>query len=568
MAFLEVIGIASILPFMQLAAEPEAIREHLFLSQLYDYFEVESTRQMLIAIGATVLGLLAVANGFTLYTQWLHHKFAWDVMHQLCMRLMRSYLKRSYRFFLGRNTSELFSNLITEVSQFSGGILVPLLDLLSQVLVAVVIFILLMIVDFRVALLVTVSLGSAYGLIYLARKGLLRRLGQDRIAANLGRFKSMNEALTGIKTLRVFRAQDFFYNRFEESSAQHAGIMPVIHMVIVSPRYLIEVLAFGGIIATTLYLLVSGQNLQEAIPMLSLYALAGYRLLPALQKSFAAAAKLRNNFPVVENLAQDMQAEAPPVNVAATGAEVPAFGKALELRKVSFFYEETAPPTLDRLSVTIRQGETVAFVGATGAGKTTLIDLIVGLLHPQKGEILVDGVPLQPDNVTSWQAQIGYVPQDVFLFDDTVARNIAIGLEDNEIDIERLQLAARVASIHTFITEELSEGYQTTIGERGVRLSGGQRQRLGLARAIYHQPRVLILDEATSALDSITEHAVIESLKSDAGVSTVIIIAHRLSTVRHANCIYLLDQGRIMAQGPYDILVNTSEVFREMAQLS
>lgn len=554
---------------MELAASPDTLAENAFLRDLYSLGNFTTPRQMLIAIGIGVLVLLAISNSFTLFAIWLQHKFAWDVMHQLCIRLLKNYLDKSYRFFLSRNSSELFSNIIVEVSQFSGGILIPLLELFARALVAIVIFALLLLVDYQTALIATVGLGSAYGLIYIARKGLLKRLGQDRIAANLERFKSMNEALTGIKTLRVNNAQGFFFDRFNHSSAQHAGIMPIIHMVIVSPRYLIEVLAFGGIIMATLWMLIQGQDLQATLPLLSLYALAGYRLLPSLQKSFAAAAKLRSNYPVVEKLYADMSSDVSTVERVQTGnASLPAFSKELALQKISFYYDEADAPTLDQLSVTVRKGETVAFVGSTGAGKTTLIDIIVGLLYPQQGVISIDGTPLTAANAESWQRQLSYVPQEVFLFDDSVARNIAIGLEDDEIDQERLQFAARIASIHTFIESDLVNGYATEIGERGVRLSGGQRQRLGLARAIYRQPKVLILDEATSALDSITEHSVIESLKQEAGIATVILIAHRLSTVRHADCIYLLDNGQIIAQGSYDQLLKTNAVFREMAQLS
>jgi ATP-binding cassette subfamily C protein len=455
-----------------------------------------------------------------------------------------------------------------EVTQFSIGVLIPFLELVARILVSLVIFTLLLFVDPIIAIGVSGGLGAAYLLIYLLRKGSLRKLGSDRVEANLQRFKSMNEALTSIKTSRVYGAEGFFFERFEKASENHSRIQPVVQLVSVAPRYIIEILAFGGIIAVMLYLLISGRNLQATLPLLSIYALAGYRLLPALQKGFAAAANLRHSFPVVDKLEHDLRMVETEPYSSQSSVPIPQLNQSIRLEAVTFHYEGEPSPVITDLQLEILKGQTVAFVGETGSGKTTLVDLLIGLLHAQSGRICIDDVVLSRANSPGWQRQIGYVPQDVFLFDDTVKRNIAIGSEDEAIDIDRVEWAAQTANIHAFITTELPNGYETTIGERGVRLSGGQRQRLGLARALYRQPGILILDEATSALDSITEHAVIESLKGTSGSLTVIIVAHRLSTVRHADQIYVMEKGRIIQRGSYDTLLKTSNVFREMAQLS
>jgi len=297
------------------------------------------------------------------------------------------------------------------------------------------------------------------------------------------------------------------------------------------------------------------------------YVLAGYRLLPALQKVYSMIIKLRHTFPTIEILEKDLQKDVPLQQSAPVKHPISDFNTDLKLENVSFHYDDTSPAIISDLSVTIPKGKTIAFVGSTGSGKTTLVDLMVGLLHPQEGHVKIDGDVLSVDNALTWQSQIAYVPQEVFLFDDTARRNVAIGLYDEEVDQQRLEKATEVANIHDFICEELSENYETVIGERGVRLSGGQRQRLGLARALYRQPKVLILDEATSALDSITESAVIDSLRAYSEDLTIIVIAHRLSTVRHADCIYLLEKGRIVAEGSYEKLIQKSDVFREMVEL-
>lgn len=568
MALLEVVGVASILPFMQLAANPQAVSDNQWLLEIYGSFGIASFRSILISTGVTVLLFIALANSFAIFTTWLQHKFAWSVAHSLCGRLLRTYLSQPYSYFLRKNTSELFSKLIMEVTQFSIGVLIPFLELVARLVVSVVIFILLMLVDPLVAIVVSGGLGAAYLLVYLFRKGSLRKLGADRVEANLQRFKSMNEALTSIKTSRVYGAEQFFFNRFEKASENHSRIQPVVQLVSIAPRYIIEILAFGGILSVMLYLLITGRNLQTTLPLLSIYALAGYRLLPALQKGFVAAANLRHSFPVVAKLEQDLRMIDPEPHLKDKATPVPKLTQSIRLEGVAFSYEGESSTVLSDLNLEIRKGQTIAFVGETGSGKTTLVDLLIGLLYPQHGSIRIDDVVLRPSNSTGWQHQVGYVPQDVFLFDDTVKRNIAIGLEDNEINAQQLEWAARTANVHSFITGELAKGYETIIGERGVRLSGGQRQRLGLARALYRRPGILILDEATSALDSITEHAVIDSLKAESGSLTVIIVAHRLSTVRHADQIYVLGKGRIIQQGHYDTLLKTSNVFREMAQLS
>jgi len=567
MAILEVVGIASVLPFMQIAANPGQLLENEWLSKIYYAFNFESEREILIASGILVLVLITMSNLFKIFASWLQQKFTWDVSHQLGMRLLRVYLRKSYGYFLTHNTSELLVNLVVEVGKVTTGILAPLCELIAQIIVSLLIFTLLIIVNPAIALITLSVLGVAYVLVYLTRRGYLTRLGKERISLNQHRFTNLKELLGGIKTFRVYGVQDFFYRRYDTVSERFSQIQPRVHLVSITPRHVVEIFAFGGVIVLLLSLISRGQSLQEVLPLLTLYVLAGYRLLPALQKIYGAIIKLRHTYPTVEALEKDLQKDVPLQQSALIKNPIGDFSTNLKLENLSFYYDDKSPAVISNLNVTISKGKTVAFVGSTGSGKTTLVDLMVGLLHPQKGHIKIDDHVLSVDNALTWQNQIAYVPQEVFLFDDTARRNIAIGQHDDEVDQERLERATQVANIHSFICGELPEGYQTIIGEQGVRLSGGQRQRLGLARALYRQPKVLILDEATSALDSITESAVIDSLKAHSEDLTVIVIAHRLSTVRHADCIYLLEKGRIIAEGNYEKLIQKSEVFREMVEL-
>ena len=568
MGFLEVVGIASILPFMQLLAEPNAIEKSSWLQWAYDYFQFDSHRSMLVGAGIGVIFLITVTNLFSAFTVWLQFKYSWQVAHDFGTRLLQAYLKKPYAYYLNKNTAELRAYLISEVSSLTSGVLIPLIEMLTKSVVSLVIFALLIWIDPKVALTMSAVLGGAYMLIYYAQRGLLKRLGEHRITTNLLRYKNLAELLTGIKTVKVSGTQEFFYKRYETASQEFCDVQPKVSMMMAAPKYFLEIFAFGGILAVTLYLYTSGGNLQAALPRLSLYAVAGYRLLPALQRAFTAASRIKHNIPVLDKLHADLYAS---LGISLTEGTVSAplpFEEAIRLDNVAFHYENMPQMVLEDFNVEIKKGEIIAFVGSTGAGKTTLIDLFVGLLEPTGGRILIDAQPLIPQNQAAWQRQIAYVPQEVFLFDDTVARNIVIGQTDEKIDQKRLIEVTQMADIHDFIMNELPQGFDAQIGERGVRLSGGQRQRLGLARALYHQPSVLVLDEATSALDSITEKSIIDALKTLPDNMTILIIAHRLSTVRHADCIYLLEDGQIVDKGTYEQLQKSSGIFREMVHLS
>ncbi|MEM1318969.1 MAG: ABC transporter ATP-binding protein [Bacteroidota bacterium] len=568
MGFLEVVGVASILPFMELIAEPDAVSKSSWLNAAYHYFGFESERGLLIAIGFAIIVIIAFTNAFGIFTTWMQYKYSWDVAHQIGIRLLRTYIKKPYSYFLNKNSTELQTYLISEIGVLTGGVIIPLIEVVSRMIVAIVIFGLLVYVDPKIAFIMFFGLGGSYTIIYLSRQRFLKKIGQYRIDMNMLRYKTLDELLTGIKTVKVYGVQDFFYKRYENASREFCNVQPKLNLILASPRYVLEFLAFGSILAITVYLYTSSGNIQSALPRLSLYAVAGYRLLPALQRAFASAAKLRHNFPIVEKLFDDLILSLNHEEEEFRAIPPMPFNDRIELRKLMYQYDNSPQVVIDELNVGIEKGQIVAFIGSTGSGKTTLIDLIVGLLYPVGGQIAVDGQRLKINDIPSWQRHIAYVPQEVFLFDDTVARNIVIGKDRENIDMERLVEVTKMADIYKFISEELPAGFDAEIGERGVRLSGGQRQRLGLARALYRNPSLLVLDEATSALDSITEKGVIESLKSLPDDLTIIIIAHRLSTVRHADCIYLLENGQIIAQGTYDSLMHSNDVFKTMVKLS
>ena len=561
----DVIGMASILPFMALVAKPDAVSSHPVLENIFDTLGLNTNREMLIATGCTMLALLTISNLLAIYSIWTQNKITQETTYQLSSRLLSHYYKKPYSFYLKHNISSLHSRLLEEVLNVTGGFLYPLIELISGVVVAIFIFALLIYLQPIVALLSALVLGGAYGFVFWFFKGPLKKMGQVSIQLGKERFTSLREGLAGIKSIKLHQAETFFHERFRVASEEFALLKPRYQMIALSPKYVIELIGIGGILLFTISLISWNDDVSQTLPLLSLYAFAGYRLIPALQKIFVAASRMKHTSASVDLLYNDLTVEEEQVET--LDEEIALLTSKICLKQVNFSYQNSKDQisVLENINLCVHAGETVALVGRTGSGKTTIVDLMCGLIHTSKGSITVDGQVITKNNVISWRQQVGYVPQEVFLFDGTIKANVALGISDDEIDVNRLREACQMASIATFIEKELPRQYDTIIGDRGIRLSGGQRQRLGLARVLYKGASILVLDEATSALDNITEKKVIEAINEIGENLTTILIAHRLSTVRHADRIYLLEKGRVLASGTYDELMESSAEFREMA---
>jgi ATP-binding cassette, subfamily B, bacterial PglK len=567
MALIQAVGVASILPFMSLVANPQVVETNRLLAWLFTGLGFESTRAFLVFVGVLVLAITAFSNAFSALTNWLTVKFVWTKQYRLSVRLLSRYLNAPYSFFLTHNTSGLAKSILGEVAEAVNGLIMPAVKLFAQVVVAVFILTLLLLVDAALAMIAAVVLGGAYVLLYMVVRRRQARLGAVRFDANRLRFKAASEAFGGIKETKVLAREPEFLRRFSRPARRYTRAHTNHALITEIPRYGLETIAFGGILLVVLYMLHTRDDVGQAVAVASLYALAGYRLIPALQNIFSSVTKFRFYRPVLTDLLHDLRLG--PDDDAGPGAgqdtESLPFERDLVLEGVRFSYAESETPAVDGVDLKIGKDTTVGFVGATGSGKTTLVDLILGLHRPQQGSIMADGVPLTGDNLTRWRRKVGYVPQHIYLCDDTVARNIAFGLPDPEIDPVAVERAARIAQLHDFIVG-LPHGYETVVGERGVRLSGGQRQRIGIARAMYHNPDVLVMDEGTSALDGITENEVIDAIRHLSGRKTIVLVAHRISTLRDCTTIHLFHNGRIVDSGSYAELLQRSSRFRAMAK--
>jgi ABC-type multidrug transport system fused ATPase/permease subunit len=564
--FLETTAVASIMPFLATLASPELASADPRLARLYALLGHVDQSQALAYLGGGVLVILVLANAFSAITTWLMLRFANRRGQALSARLLASYLAKPYVFYLHRHAAELQKNLLGEVNRITGGILVPAVQIIAKLSVLIFISALLLLVNPSVALVVAAVLAGAYALLYRFARAALHSAGRVSVEAGTQRAKHVFESLVGVKEIKLLGREAEFLERFREPSRRWADAQTRAQALALLPRYAVESVAFCLILLLAIYLLGSGRGIDEFLPLLGLYAFAGYRLMPALQQIFAGFATIRNSQAALEAVVADLQAGEAYVAPEGELARAPMpLRNAVELVEVRFRYPGESTWALQPVSLRIPKNGSVALVGATGCGKTTVVDLLMGLLRPQVGSLQVDGIEIDERNLRKWQRNIGHVPQHIFLCDDSIARNIALGLPDAEIDMAQVERAARLARLHEFVVGGLPKGYDTVVGDRGIRLSGGQRQRIGIARALYSDPDFLVLDEATSALDNVTENAVLEALQALAGQKTIVMVAHRLTTVRSCNLVCVMEHGRIVERGSYDELMRSSQRFRSLA---
>ena len=568
LAVLEVGSVVSILPFLQILANPDLIQTNNILAWLFEILGFETTRSFQIAIGVavflvTVLGLL-----MKIVTVWITTRFAMMRSYSISSALLSRYLHQPYEWFLTRHSSDLGTSTLSEVDLVVRESLLPAVRLIPEMFTVVLLVAALCLLEPWIALGGAAVLGTVYGGIFLSVQGALRRIGRTRMLANKARYHVVQEATGGVKELKIMGLEHGFVRRFRDAAYRRAKVQTQGMVISQLPRHALEAIAFGGMIFLVLILLVRGNgDVTSIVPTLGLIAAVGLRLIPAIQQLYMRGASLRQSEAALNNIHSDMSELSDWTSEAVSTRKNPrlSMGESLSLRDVGYRYPGVEGFALNELDVTFKANTTIGIVGGTGAGKTTLVDIMLGLLVPERGEIRVDGTILDKTNRSDWQRSLGYVPQTIFLSDGSVAENIAFGTPVGDIDMDAVERAARIAVLHDFVTGELPKGYQTKVGERGVRLSGGQRQRIGIARALYHDPSTLIFDEATSALDTLTEAAVMEAVHAIAGKKTIVMIAHRLSTVRDCDVVHLMRGGKVAVSGDFSTLVKEDDEFRRMA---
>lgn len=568
--FSDTIGVASILPFLSVLGQPELVKTNPYASLIYDTLGFASVDDFLFALGILVIVVLifsAILNAITVYAsnRWIEMR-----EYYLSRRLLQTYLRQPYAYYLTRNTSDMTTSILSMARNVVTGVYRPFVDLINSGITLVMISVLLLWANPIITISAVVVVGMGYLLLYFSLKNLINKKGTIIVESSKAKFRRVNETLTGIKQVKLAGYENYALERYSDPSHELAAARSISSTLNQIPRFGLEAFAFGGIILMTLYLFkqsggAENGNIADSLPLLGLYAFAGYRILPVMQAIYKSANTLRLNAPAVADVYEGIKDSDRLLQIPDSMTKPMSFTNSITFESAGFSYPGTSTAGLKKINLEIPKGVSLGIVGTTGAGKTTLVDVLLGLLTITQGRILVDGSELSANNVRSWQATFGYVPQDIFLYDATVAENIAIGIPKSQISMERLKDATKAAKLYDFISNDLSDGFETLIGERGVRLSGGQRQRLGIARALYNNPQIIVFDEATSALDNTTERELIAEIAEMSGERTIIMIAHRLTTIEKCDQILVLDKGEIIGKGTYSELTANNSTFRKMA---
>jgi ABC-type multidrug transport system fused ATPase/permease subunit len=547
MAFLDMLGVASILPFMVVLVSPDLLETNFFLNTIFQttkMFGVQNNQQFLFILGILVFILLIISLTFKALTTFAQVRFVQMREYSIGKRLVEGYLHQPYSWFLNRNSADLGKTILSEVQQVIGSGMYPLVNLISQGIISIALIALLILINPKLIFLIIVLFGTTYGLIYKFYQKLLNRIGRQRLINNELRFLAISDSFGAAKEVKIGGLEQTYIKRFLNAAYTFAQNQASANVISLLPRYVIEALAFGGIILIILFLMSQTGNFYNAVPIISLYVYAGYRLMPALQQIYFSLTQLTFVGPSLDKLHNDIK-NLKPFNLN-QNQDILSPKTAITLKNIYYNYPNRSRPVLKNISLTIPAKSKVGIVGTTGSGKTTIVDIILGLLEAQKGILKVDNEVITQKNSRAWRKCVGYVPQHIYLSDNTIAANIAFGIEPKYINRKQVIEVSKIANLHDFVINELPKKYQTIIGERGVRLSGGQRQRIGIARALYHNPKVLVLDEATSALDNRTEKYVIDALNNLDKDLTVILIAHRMNTLRFCDVIFKINKGKVV----------------------
>tara|TARA_R100001440_G_scaffold10656_7_gene19469 strand:- start:39558 stop:41267 length:1710 start_codon:yes stop_codon:yes gene_type:complete len=567
MAFAEVAGVAAIGPFMALVGDINLLKGDGQLAQLYEASGFERPRDFLFWLGIAVLIALTAAAAVSMFTIWRLSLYAAQVGAEISTRLYKHYMQQPWLFHASGSSSELTNRISQEANRITNLVIQPLMQMNAKGVLAIVMATGIFVFNPLVASIGLLVFGLAYATLYKTVRKRLNSNGIDISQSNQQRFKLMNEGFGGIKDTLLLGRQAEFNQLFDKSSKTLGCAQGVTRALAQAPRYAMELVAFGAVIFLVLYLLSAYDgNLGNILPVLSVYALAGFKLLPAFQQIYTSLAQVKGNISSFDSIEKDLieSQNIEDINSSSEAGKLTP-KKLITLDKISFNYPGKDEKALNALTLEIPVNQVIGLVGASGSGKSTAIDILLGLIEPQSGSLVVDGEEIKGQKKRAWQNNVGFVPQAIFLADSSIRENIAFGIPPDEIDDNRVTRAAKMAHLDELL-ERLPEGFNTRVGERGIQLSGGQRQRIGIARALYDDAEVLILDEATSALDGITEKLVMDAIHDFSGRKTIIMIAHRLATVKKCDCIYLLDNGRVMGKGNYEDLFNRNDMFQEMAK--
>ncbi|MGN1151824.1 MAG: ABC transporter ATP-binding protein [Lachnospiraceae bacterium] len=551
-SFLELLGVTVFMPFINIITDPSTIQKTWYLKWIYDTFHFQSAKGFLIALSIGIILVYIVKNIYLILERNYIFKFSYNTQMKLSTKLLNTYMKEPYTFHLNKNIATLQRSLYEDTSRFMQVVLYSL-ELVAEMAVCLVLVIYLLAVSKSITIIVLGLLVVCVGLFLLLTRKYSRKLGLDNQGYEGKIFQWMNQSLGGIKEIKILERESYFTDAFQGYFKKYARGLQIARTISILPKYVVEAVAMSGLLVAIVVKLIFGEaDMQYYIPQLTVFAVAAMRLMPSVGRINEHATNMLYAFPSVDLVYHDLTEIADYIEQ--QNKEVKedwTLQNSIQVQDVTYYYPDTEEPVIDGASLTIEKGKTVAFIGSSGAGKTTMVDIILGLLVPRKGVVVADNINVH-EKPKTFHAQVGYIPQVIYLSDDTIRNNIAFGVKKEEID-EKAVLAAMEKAQLTEFVEALPNGLDTIVGDRGVRLSGGQRQRIGIARALYHDPEILVLDEATSALDNETESAVMEAIDKLQGTKTMIIIAHRLTTIRNVDMIYEVGGGKVTEKSKEEV---------------
>lgn len=543
-SFLELLGVAVFQPFVNIIMMPDSIQENPYLARIYQMFGCSTTESFLTVVALGIIVIYVVKNVYLWVEQNLIMKFTYGMQQKLSTRLLTTYLSEPYTFHLNKNIAELQRSMQEDTGLFTQ-VLMHTLQLVAEVVVCIVLGVYLFTVSNSITVVIVGLLILCVVLFTKITKRFTEQLGKEAQVYKGKLYQWVNQSLGGVKEVKVLNREEFFVSSYKKYYGLYIKGVRINRLLSITPKYMVEAVCMTGLLIAIIIKLNFGHGeLENFIPQLATFAVAAFRLLPSVGRINEHVNNILYAVPSVDLIYGDLKGiEDYQESKGEEEGKEWSFEHGITAKHITYAYPNTDTNVLEDANCIIPKGKTVAFIGSSGAGKTTMADIILGLLAPQRGKILVDDIDVFK-NLTMWHHQIGYIPQVIYLSDDTIRNNIAFGIHEDQIDEEAVRTALKKAQLAEFV-DTLPDGLDTIVGDRGVRLSGGQRQRIGIARALYHDPEILVLDEATSALDNETETAVMEAIESLQGSKTMIIIAHRLTTIQNADIIYEVGDGKV-----------------------
>lgn len=572
MSFAEIISVFSIGPFMALIGNIDQLNGDGYLAQIYKFFGSPNQNNFVITVGLIVIAILILATLLSTFTLWRLAMYGARIGADLGNRLFRYYMSETWLFHAQANSSDLINKISVETTRLTGSIILQLMYLNSKLMLALFLSLTIFIFNPYVAFFGALIFSLAYIFIFKLAKKQLALNGKKISEENKLRLQLMSEGFGGIKEILLLGRQQQFNKRFSEASHNFFNAWGNSQVLSSVPRYFMELIAFSSAVLFVMFLIIFYQgNLSSILPMISIYALAGFKLLPAFQQIYFSISTIQGNMASLENLKIDLQSSekgalSDESNLGTLKHEENIeFFSSIQLSNVTFSFPEASEPIISNLTIKFPKNNVIGMVGPSGSGKSTIIDILMGLIEPDSGFLNYDENILQPNQKRAYQNKIGFVSQTIYLADTSIRQNIAFGLTPQNIKDKKIDAAIKLANLEGVI-KSLPQGINTLVGERGIQLSGGQRQRIGIARALYNDPEILVFDEATSSLDGLTEKLIMDAIDSFAGKKTIILIAHRLSTVKKCNLIYFIDKGRIADEGTYQYLIANNSSFKKMSE--